>query len=81
MDNLSRERTKLYIVTNDNWFINIDKNNEIEKVCQIEDVMSFYDEYSAIRLLDSCKRLNISCKIVRYKITYEVLEEVKVKEI
>ena len=79
MSDLSRERIKLYIVTDDNWFINIDKYNEIEKVCQIEDAISFYDEYSAIKLLESCKKLNIPCRIIKYKITYTVVEELKIK--
>lgn len=78
MKYLSRERIKLYLVTEDNWFISASNNMEtIEKVCQIEDASSYYAEYDAIKLLEKCEQLGITCRIIQYKISYEAEQEIK----
>lgn len=79
MQGLLRERFKLYLVTEDNWFIKASDNMEdIEKVCQIEDASSYYAEYDAVKLYEKCERLGIVCRIIEYKITYEPKREIKV---
>ena len=81
MQNLLRERVKLYLVTEDNWFIKADDNMEdIEKVCQIEDASSYYAEYDAVKLFEKCEQLGIACKIIKYIITYKPEQEIKVAQ-
>lgn len=78
MENLSRKRIKIYLVTEDNWFIKCDNYlNNVEKVYQIEDASSFYSEYDAIKVYEKCKQLGIVCKIIRYKISYVAEQEIK----
>lgn len=79
MQNLLRERVKLYLVTEDNWFIKANDNMEdIEKVCQIEDASSYYAEYDAVKLFEKCEKLGIASRIIKYTIVYKPEEEIKV---
>lgn len=80
MQNLLRERIKFYLVTEDNWFIKESNNmKNIEKVCQINDASSYYAEYDAIKLLEKCEQLEITCKIIKYTITYRPEQEIMVR--
>lgn len=78
MKYLSRERIKFYLVTEDNWFISVSNNMKtIKKVYQIEDASSYYAEYDAIKSLEKCEQLGITCRIIQYKISYEAEQEIK----
>ena len=79
MENLLRERNKLYLVTEDNWFIKANDNMEdVEKVCQIEDASSYYAEYDAVKLHERCEQLGIVCRIIKYNVVYKPTEEIKI---
>lgn len=78
LSSLERSRVKVYLVTDDNWFIHIKDNNDIEKVCQIDDATSFYAEYDAVNLHKRCAELGIDCRLVKYSIKYQPVDEFKV---
>ena len=78
LSSLERSRVKVYLVTEDNWFIHIKGNNDIEKVCQIDDATSFYDDYGAVSLYKRCAELGIKCKLVKYNIKYQPVDEFSV---
>ena len=78
LSSLERSRVKVYLVTDDNWFIHIKDNNDIEKVCQIDDATSFYDDYGAVSLYKRCTELGIECRLVKYNIKYPPVDEFSV---
>ena len=75
LSSLERSRVKVYLVTEDNWFIHIKGYIDIENVCQIDDATSFYAEYDAVNLYKRCTELGIECKLVKYNIKYQPVDE------
>lgn len=78
MKNLSRERVKFFVVSEDNWFLKRCGTEEVEKVRQIEDADSFYSLYDAVNLYRKCVSLGVTCRVIKYSIKYKPLEEVEV---